>query len=144
MISNFASHIRKNKRAIYNDPRSPDGRPSEYNDNCIHHLFKFDALYAAWAEHFDLDLGDQSRLLRSRLPIVIYASDHIIWGRPGREFLDMRIIQYYDNGKPLKEPEVWYFQFHAKQNADNDEGDGDEDEVGGSSKNKKRKANVVN
>jgi hypothetical protein len=92
----------------------------------------FEALNAAWAEHFDLDLGDTSRLLRSRLPIEIYASDHIIWGRPGREFLDMRIIRYYDNGKPLKEPEIWYFQFHTKHNADDDEGDGDADEVGGS------------
>lgn len=49
----------------------------------------------------------------------------------------MRIIRYYDNGKPLKEPEIWYFQFHAKNNANDDEGDGDEDEVGGSSKNKR-------
>ena len=65
-------------------------------------FFKCDALHAAWAEHFDLDLGDQSRLLWSHLPIVIYASDHIIWGRPGREFLDMKIIRYFDNLKPLK------------------------------------------
>jgi hypothetical protein len=140
MGHNLASHIRKNRRSIYHDPRRPDGRPLEYNGNCIHHLIKFEALYAGWAEHFDLDLGNQSRLLRSRLPIEIYASDHIIWGKPGREFLDMRIIRYFDNGKPLKEPEIWFFQFHAKHNADDVMGEGDVDKVGGSSKKEKKES----
>jgi len=63
------------------------------------------------AHHFDhlvnnVDGHGFEKLLRSRLPIPIYASDHIIWGKLGDEFTGMKIIRFFDNYRPLLVPEV--------------------------------------
>jgi hypothetical protein len=76
--------------------------------------------------HHDAD-ENQENFLRSRLPIPIYASDHIIWGPRGDEFTGMIIIRFFDHYQPLLVPQVWWFEYYKPiEGADTAGGQGKE------------------
>lgn len=107
--------MEKDDRAHYYNPQADNWQHYEFNKGANHHLFRWKDLDKGHVYSFDNGYEGFEKLLRSRLPIPIYASDHIIWGDLGDEFTGMKIIRFFDNYRPLLVPEVWWFVYREEK-----------------------------
>ena len=106
------NHHNKEDRAKYYCSRNSSWTLYEFIKGCNHHYFRYNDLKNARVRPFNENDEDQENLLRSRLPLPIYASDHIIGGPRGDEFTGMIIIRFFDHYRPLLVPQVWWFEYY--------------------------------
>ena len=115
----LTAHVAKDDRFKYYS-RYEQWNNDEFNKGVMHLFCRFKDCHRAHAIPFNV--GEiHAQLLRSKLPIPIYSSDHIIWGRKGDEITGMKIIRFFDHYRPLLVPEVWWFEFLSTEKNDDDD-----------------------
>lgn len=109
-LKGLINHVTKDDRDyMYN----PTGNPNlEFIKGVIQHYCTYSDLVNGHAHSFHNGWPGHEKLLRSKLPLPIYSSSHIIWGQRGEEFTGMKVINYFDGYRPLAIPVIFTLEFH--------------------------------
>ena len=102
----LTSHQTKWDRNDYYDLNSCG---DEYGrDAVIHILHNRDVDNALW-DTFNENMEYQDQLIRMAMPVPIHASFHVVHGPKEKPLSQARFIKYFDEYRPMKKPEVWWF-----------------------------------
>eukprot|EP00956_Cyclotella_meneghiniana_P014199 scaffold21187_cov89-Cyclotella_meneghiniana.AAC.2 len=109
LLDGWVTHLTKSDRYIYNFP--PPGPGDEFGGGIMLHQLLYDDCKKAKYQCIDSSNNyGYENIIKFRMPVPQYASWHIINGPIDRIISGSIMIKIYDCYRPMKEPEVTWFQ----------------------------------
>lgn len=105
MIQAIVFHLTKTDRKHFH------GIGMEFGNGQVIQQLENDMVIKSVWEPFNQSTTNNEQMLRSRLPIPQKSSIHMIHGSVTRPITGGVLIKYFDEYRPLRNGDIWYFEW---------------------------------